>query len=115
PLIKAEELASLQKLCSSGFGAPQQSRNRAAALGVACLQFQNPVTEQFRIPGRKASQRRVHSLNLVSASLQRFEAFVFKIAGPHFALTHEHDANLVIELGVEFLIPFAPELDRSLR
>ena len=38
---------------------------------------------------------------------------MFKIAWLHFPAPNEHHADFVVQLGAEFLIPLAPEFDRT--
>jgi hypothetical protein len=48
----------------------------------------------------------------MSAAFQYLETVVLEVAGPQFSAAHEHHANLVVKLGAEFPIPFAPAFNR---
>ena len=49
----------------------------------------------------------------MTAFLEHFETFEFKVARLHFPPPDEHYADFVIQLDTELLVPFSPQIDRA--
>src|SRR5262249_24948299 len=109
-LVERNKLCPFAQFHATRFCIFGQCCDHASAFDETGIRIEEAVLKSIFGEGRETivKSKIIEAFETVSDFFQDAAAFEFETARLHFLLAHEQNAGLVIKLGPEFGVPFAP-------